>query len=311
MKNKALVVVDFSYWMYVTIYGSITEFQKKNPIEYSYWLKDPKETDQHNLPDILNCEAFKKVLKKFVMKRCETIDWHLKGHFKDELDCLDGVDILFAMDDKTSKSFRKSLYPEYKAHRKLMPKQFDIQKVKEYIFDVIFKELELEEKYGYRFISVSGAEADDIIATVISKCSDDYKLKVLFASDHDFLQLEGVTQIDLFGKKIVPKINDEEVSRKEYLICKILTGDKSDNIESVFTRVGPKKALNLARDLESLKNKLKEDQTAAKRFSLNKKLIAFTEIPKQLTESIIEKANMLLYENKVLNDDGFDNLNWL
>ena len=40
-------------------------------------------------------------------------------------------------------------------------------------------------------------------------------------------------------------------------------------------------------------------------------LIAFTEIPKKLTESIIEKANMLLYKNEVLNDDGFDNLNWL
>ena len=93
--------------------------------------------------------------------------------------------------------------------------------------------------------------------------------------------------------------------------AKAIEGDKSDNIESVFTRVGPKKALNLARDLESLKNKLKEDQTAAKRFSLNKKLIAFTEIPKQLTESIIEKANMLLYKNEALNDDGFDNLNWL
>lgn len=68
-----------------------------------------------------------------------------------------------------------------------MPKQFDIFKIRNYVFDVIFKELELEDKYGYKFISVEGAEADDIIATIVNKCSSDYQLKVLFASDHDFI----------------------------------------------------------------------------------------------------------------------------
>ena len=124
IQNKALVVVDASYWWYTTCFGAVSEFSKKEPVDASYWLKPAKEVDQNNLPDILNCDSFKRILKKYVMKRCESIDWLLKANFKDEIDCLDRIDIIFAMDDYTSNSFRKNLYPQYKAQRKLTPKQF-------------------------------------------------------------------------------------------------------------------------------------------------------------------------------------------
>lgn len=200
------------------------------------------------------------------MKRCETIDWQLKGNFQDKLDCIDKIDIVFAMDDFTSNGFRKAMYPQYKAQRKLTPKQFDMGKVKRYIYDVIFKELELEEKYGYKFISVPGAEADDIIAVAMQKCSDDYDLKVLIASDHDFVQIDGISQIDLFGKRVECKIGKEEVTPQEYLLGKILLGDGSDNIKKVFSGIGQKRVMGLIRDKDKLKTLLKEDQEAARRF---------------------------------------------
>lgn len=311
-KNKALVVVDASYWWYYTMYGAVSEFQKKAKDEASYWLKPAEETDQKNLPDLLGCDTFKRILKKFVMKRCETIDWQLKGHFQDELDCIDQIDIVFAMDDFTSNNFRKALYPAYKAQRKLVPKQFDSFKVRNYVFDVIFKELELEEKFGYKFISVSGAEADDVIATIFNKCADDYILRVLFASDHDFIQLKDVNQLDLFGKKVECKIGKEEVTPDEYLLGKILLGDGADNIGKVFKGVGQKKVMALIKDRSKLKELLKENQEAARQYKLNKKLISFSEIPKELTDKICEKFNTTMYENDVINNDkGFGNLDWL
>lgn len=311
-KNKALVIVDASYFMYYLVFGAVTEFKKKASKEASYWLKPAEETDQKNLPDLLGSDTFKRILKKFVMKRCETIDWHLKGHFQNEIDYIDQIDTVFAMDDFTANSFRKTLYPAYKAHRKFVPKQFDIFKIRSYVFDVIFKELELEEKFGYKFISVPGAEADDIIATIINKCSDDYMLKVLFASDHDFVQLEGVKQLDMFGKEITSKIGKTEVSHSEYLLGKILLGDGSDNIPKVFPKVGEKRVISIIRDRARLKKMLKENQAAAYQYKLNKKLIAFSEIPKELSDKIVEAANVALYNNDVINDAGtFGNLEWL
>lgn len=308
-----LVCIDASYWMYYTVFGSISEFQKKFPSEAAYWIKPAEEVDQKNLPDLLCCESFKKILKKFVMKRCETIDWHLKGHFQNELDIVDKIDIIFVMDDFTSKSFRKELYPQYKAQRKLVPKSYDMYKIRNYVFDVIFKELELEEKFGYKFISVAGAEADDIIAIVMNKCSDDYMLKVLFASDHDFVQLENVKQIDLFGKEVKCKIGNIDVTPKEYLIGKILLGDGADNICKVFKGVGPKKAINLIRNADKLKTMLKENAECARQYVLNKKLIAFSEIPEELSDLICEKFNKLIYENEIINnnENSFANLEWL
>lgn len=311
-KNKALVVIDFSYFMYYTAFGAVSEFQKKAKDEAKYWIKPAKETDQKNLPNLLNSDTFKRILKKFVMKRCETLDWQLKGHFQNELDCVDKIDFLFAMDDFTKSNFRKALYPGYKAHRKFVEKQFDMFKIQNYIFNVIFKELNLEEKFGYKFVAVEGAEADDIIAIIVKKCSDNYSFKVLFASDHDFIQLEGVKQINLFGQAIECKVGKEKVTPQEYLLSKILLGDSSDNIPKVFDGIGPKKVMKLVKDKNVLREMLKENQDAAHQFKLNKQLISFNEIPAELTEKIIEKVNVALYENETLNDaKTFGNLEWL
>lgn len=311
-KNKMLVCIDASYWMYYTVFGSISEFQKKSPSEASYWIKPAEEVDQKNLPDLLGCDTYKRILKKFVMKRCETIDWHLRGHFQNEIDTMDKIDIVFVMDDFTCKSFRKELYPQYKAQRKLVPKSYNMYKIRNYVFDVIFKELELEEKYGYKFISVAGAEADDIIAIAMNKCSDDYMIKVLFASDHDFVQLENVKQIDLFGKEVQCKIGNIEVTPQEYLLGKILLGDGADNIGKVFKGVGPKKAINLIRNKDKLKEMLKENAESARQYKLNKQLIAFSEIPEELSNRICEEFSKTVYSDDVLNDNsGFANLEWL
>lgn len=311
-KSKALVCVDASYWQYFTMYGAVSEFKKNNRGEAELWLKPAKETDQSNLPNLLNCESFKRILKKFVMKRCETLDWLLRSNFQEQIDLVDKIDFVFAMDDFTSNNFRKQLYPGYKAQRKLVPKQFDAPKIRNYVFDVIFKELELEQKYGYKFISVPGAEADDVIAVMFQRCADDYQLKVLFASDHDFSQLEGVNQMNLYGKDVKPVIDSIEVSPKDYLLSKILLGDSADNISKVFKGIGQKKVMKLIFDKSKLKSMLKEDQAAAYQFQLNKKLIAFSEIPKCLSDKIAEEVSKALYSNDVLNDNvEFANLQML
>lgn len=297
MNNKILVVVDQSYFEYYVLFGAVNKFQKRKPDEARTLIKAAEDTDQSNLPDLLVSSTFRKILKEMTMKRCEVLDWVLKQNFQDEFDMADQVDIVFAQDDRVSKSFRKDIYPEYKLQRAFAPKSFKTQPIKEYINNVIFKDLDVEEKYGYRFVKVDGAEGDDVIATIM-KSLDGYMLKILFASDKDFLQIDGIKQFDLSGKEVLRKWGDEELSAHDFMMMKLLLGDVSDNIPKVFDKVGPKKALKLIHDKEALKAKLKENQASAKQYKMNKQLICFLEIPKELRDKILEKVNEKVFTLK-------------
>ena len=98
-------------------------------------IRSPEETDQNNLPDLLTSDNFRVCLKKTVQKKLEQLDWILKSNFKDEIDYADGVDFVFTTDDKLKTNFRKSLYPEYKAQRKLVKKSYNIFKIHQYIIN--------------------------------------------------------------------------------------------------------------------------------------------------------------------------------
>jgi 5'-3' exonuclease len=302
-KSKILVVIDGSYWLYVTLFSAISDFQKKCPLEAGVWIKDADSVDQKNLPDLTLCEPFKRILKKAVMKKCEAIDWMLKNNFQDEIDTADGIDFVFAQDDKVSNSFRKKLYPEYKANRRLIKKSYDTYKIQRYIIDVLFKELKIEERYSYHLVKVPNAEGDDVIATIFRDFGKEYMLNVLFASDRDFVQLDNVTQINMQGKIVECKLGEEPVTHKEYLLGKIIMGDSSDNITKVFPKIGVKRAFNLIRNKDELRKRLKESQEAASQYELNKKLISFDEIPSDLVNTIKDSVSKVLYREEAINSN--------
>ena len=301
MQKKFLVVIDGSYFEYVNLFASVKTFTEKYPEDASYWIKPADECDQKNLPNILNCDTYKKCLKQQVMWKLESVEDVVKSNFQAEVDECDEIDIVFAMDDKLSHSFRKTLYPEYKAHRALVKRQFQLQPIKDYIVDVIFKELDVEHEHGYHLVKVEGAEGDDVIATTIMRLRDNYVGMVLIASDHDFLQIDGLREFDLFGKEAKRDLGGEIVSAKDYLVGKILMGDRSDNIQQVFLRCGPKTALKWTKDKDALKKTLKEDHSLAARYLLNKKMIDFNNIPQELSDKILESVNAALYKNTRLN----------
>ena len=130
---------------------------------------------------------------------------------------------------------------------------------------------------------------------------DKYLGTILIASDHDFLQIDGVREFDLFGKEAKRTLGDEEVSADEFLLGKILMGDKSDNIKQVFYKCGPKTALKLVKDRDTLKKMLSESMESAKRFLLNKKIISFKEIPTELSDRIKKSLNEAVYAEEPLN----------
>lgn len=44
-KNRILCVVDLSYWLHYTVFGSVSEFVKKSSAEASIWVKPAEEVD--------------------------------------------------------------------------------------------------------------------------------------------------------------------------------------------------------------------------------------------------------------------------
>lgn len=305
-RRKFLIVIDGSYFEYVCLFASVKTFTERHPDDAVCWIKPANECDQKNLPNLLNCDTYKKCLKQQVMWKLENVEDIAKSNFQADIDSCDVVDIVFAMDDKLSSSFRKSLYPEYKAHRSLVKRQFQLQPIKDYIVDVIFKELDVENENGYHLVKVNGAEGDDVIATTMLRLKDRYIGSFLVASDHDFLQIDDLRVFDLFGKEAKRDLGGEEVSAQDYLVGKILMGDKSDNIQQVFTRCGPKTALKWTKDKEALKKTLKEDHSLAAHYLLNKKMIDFTCIPKELSDKIYESVSAALYKPRRLNSRSCD-----
>lgn len=305
--NRILVLIDGSYFMYYTIFGAVNTYQTKCKLEANMLIKSPEETDQTNLPDLLVSSEFKKYLKRSIVNRCEVVNWILKENFQDQLDMADAIDIIFALDDTASKSFRKQIFPEYKAQRKLTKKSYDIFKIKNYIVDVIFPELNISNKFNYNLAFVDGAEGDDVIACTLNN-HQEYMLRVLFASDKDFQQLENVHQYDLRGSEVKTKISykKEEIvlSPKEALLLKILTGDSSDNIPAIASRMGNVSAYKLINDKEKLKLTLIENQDAAKQFATNKKIIDFNLIPEELKNKINDKISIIL--NNIRKNDNLN-----
>ena len=127
------------------------------------------------------------------------------------------------------KSWRKDVFPFYKANRKSYRENSDFDWKK--IFLILNKiRDELRESFPYRVIEIEGAEADDIIG----QFSLNAKQPVLIlSSDKDFIQLQSnpnVKQYSIIQKKYLNGINPDT-----YLKEHIIKGDRGDGIPNILS----------------------------------------------------------------------------
>ena len=138
-------------------------------------------------------------------------------------------------DGETSTSQRRLIYPKYKLNRKGVTEDFkeqsfnkQKQRVKEYLEEMFVRQVEFEN-----------SEADDLIAYYckISKDED----KTIFSGDRDLTQLisEDVTIYSPNTKKYYKngdkiKLHEIEIPHYNVKTFKIISGDKSDNIDGIY-----------------------------------------------------------------------------
>ena len=148
-------------------------------------------------------------------------------------------------------SYRKEIYPEYKANRKeLVDKQTPEEKeASRKFFDEYEKVLEaVDDHKSMQLFRYKGVEADDIAAYICSRLNDyGFRKAWLISSDRDWDLLVD-DQVSRFStvtrKEYTLDTWDYPVSPEQYISYKVLTGDSGDNIPGV-SGVGPKRAAAL------------------------------------------------------------------
>jgi hypothetical protein len=130
------------------------------------------------------------------------------------------------------KYWRKEFFPFYKANRKKTRDKSSLDW--HLIFDMLAKfKQELKDNFPYKVLDIEGAEADDIIGTLVPLYAAHEKMLIL-SSDGDFLQLQqygdNVKQYNPSQKKYVVSVNPH-LELKE----KVIRGDKGDGIPNMFS----------------------------------------------------------------------------
>jgi 5'-3' exonuclease len=135
-------------------------------------------------------------------------------------------------------------------------------------------------------------EADDCIALYVHHILEKNPEDEIFiiASDHDYLQLKTTDNINIYDLKYKSLMEHKNVflEHEQNLFCKIVMGDKSDNIPSIFPKCGIKTAIKCYDNKEYFNDKLK-DKAILDNFNRNKKLVDFNEIPTNLKKGFYRK----------------------
>lgn len=227
-------------------------------------------------------------------------------------------EIVIACDSK--KYWRKQVFPYYKANRKKAREDSGFNWP--VIFDAInlIKE-ELRDNFPYKVIEVEGAEADDVIASIVYWSLDNDLNEgglfptpnplLIISGDHDFNQLqryEHVKQYSPVQKKFVKPDTTPERAVLEHII----KGDKGDGVPNVLTADdaivnGERQRPVSSKKLEEWVNDpstMPKDELFVRNYQRNRLLVDLSYIPSDIQEKIIntftnypvkDKSNILNY----------------
>jgi ribonuclease HI len=155
-------------------------------------------------------------------------------------------------DPPREETFRRELYPEYKANRDSMPE--DLADQIQYIRQIL-------QALNISTLKVDGFEADDVIATLARRYASEELQVTVVTGDKDLMQIvdQKISLLDTMkDKRSGPQEVLERFGVPAEMVPDVLglAGDTSDNIPGV-PGVGEKTAAELVRRFGSLEDVLK------------------------------------------------------
>lgn len=264
--EKPVLFIDLSYYVFYRYFALVN------------WYK----LSQEQAFDAGSLETNVLFLSKYEKMFLE----HL-GKLKRKLGVVDG-NVVFARDCPRDAIWRNELFADYKGTRADKPRDFN-----GYIFvhtyNVVLPRVCAS---GCLLLGEDRVEADDIIGTLVHKIRAAHTRVPIhvITGDMDYLQLAGpFTHLqNLRGVDLAAK---SQGGAHVDMMLKIIVGDASDNIPSVFPKLSKAKALGLAKDALALEAALDAGGPEARaRFERNQTLVDFRRIPlayKQKIEALL------------------------
>ena len=263
------ILIDGSYYTFYRFYA------------LSIWWKHASPTTTENASKLpIDYPEFVDKFKETFVSKINEIDKGLK---------LKNTIKYVGRDCKRSDIWRTKIYPEYKGTR-----ETNVSFSGAPFFQMVNDEKLFEKANVKSVLSYPSLEADDCIALTTMHLYDKYPDAHIWiiASDMDYLQLvnERVHLYDLKFKNVAESKKTSGDSKCD-LFCKIVAGDKSDNIPAIFKKCGIKTAEKYYNDKQLFQKKLDGDKEAQEVYERNKMLVDFNYIPIDLVEGF---SNMFL-----------------
>jgi len=211
-----------------------------------------------------------------------------------------------------SSSWRKEIFPEYKAARK---KSREKSKLDWNNFFTMVNTVrdEIKENFPYPVVTVDRAEADDIIGILVSELQEfgRHEEILIVSGDKDFLQLQQFSNVKQYSPVQRKFLECEDPHR--YLFEHICKGDASDGVPNVLSsdktfteelRQTPLRAKRIDEWWEnrhSLQNHM--DQEVWRNYQRNEWMINLRKTPPEIRKEVINQVGEQSGKdnNKILN----------
>lgn len=195
----------------------------------------------------------------------------------------------------TQSSWRKGVYPYYKAHRKAIREKQKSEKGMDWsaLFKTIHEIIdEIDTFFPYKVISIPHAEGDDVIAVLARNFQEK---SIIISSDKDFTQLHKYKNIKQYSPIQKKMLNGSEPYK--YLKEHIIRGDKGDGVPNILSAddcivEGVRQKPISKKKIELWMNEKPADfcvNGMSEKWKRNQQLIDFDFIPTDISQSIMDQ----------------------
>lgn len=270
--TPTFIFVDGSYYCFYRYYALLQWWKNAYPDDP---LDNPYENDKF-------VEKFRKTFVDNLLQMPKKLGIH-----KDP-----AKPVMFVgRDCKRQDIWRNDLFADYKANRSedgFMGGPF---------FNMVYEEALFQAGGARHIIQHPRLEADDCIAISVKHVLATYpSCRVyIITSDRDYLQLHA-PNVSLYtlGYKNVAEGKTATGNAKDDLRIKILMGDTSDNIPSVFPKCGIKTAQKCIADEAFFQKKMADNPAYYAQYRLNELLVNFDNIPASYREELMASLVLIL-----------------
>jgi 5'-3' exonuclease len=263
--NPTFIFIDGSYFCFYRYYAILQ------------WWKNsfPEEEIVEPISNLILVEKFKKTF----VENLQQLPKKLK------IDKSINPVLIVGKDCKREDIWRNNIFKGYKENRIYDEKFKGVP-----FFKMVFENNLFEQGGVKSILKHPKLEADDCIAISVKYLVKKYPNCQIYiiTSDRDYLQLNS-NNVQLFNLtfKNIAECKSSTGNAKDDLEIKIIMGDISDNIPSIFPKCGIKTAQKCLTDKDFFKKKMNNNPDYYNQYELNKTLINFDNIPKELVDEFM------------------------